>query len=45
MKEIKLLDDGYSVKSIEANGHEKDGHFHVDGYEKILFNSRLEIDI
>ena len=44
MKKLKLLDEGYTVKTIEANGHEENGRFHVDGYGKTLFDSRLEID-
>jgi len=44
MKKLKLLDDGYSVKMIEANGHEENGRFKVDSYGKTLFNSRLVTD-
>ena len=41
---LKLLEEGYTVKTIEANGHEENGRFKVDGYGKTLFDSRLEID-
>ena len=42
---LELLEQGYSVKTIEANGYtDSSGRFKVDGYGKTLFNSRLEID-
>ena len=44
-KKLKLLEEGYTVKTIEANGHENEnGQFKVDNYGKTLFDSRLEID-
>lgn len=42
---LELLDQGYTVKTIEANGYtDSSGRFKVDGYGKTLFKSRLETD-